>query len=145
MPRRRRRPAKQPQPSGDRIILRWTPRWYGLDPPLVCGEPVELIGFPDEQGVGHDDPTSAAVLSFCHRMDVPESAQRLWATILHIRHPVLGSVRTVNTIGLDYVLVLESGQHISVNAEEEPGTTSDWPEPIADWTLEVEVAGVHPQ
>ena len=54
-------------------------------------------------------------------------------------HPVLGNVKGIVTIGLDYTIYLTDGTMLEVNAEENPGQIYNSSLAIDDWTFDVEV------
>lgn len=55
-------------------------------------------------------------------------------------HPVLGDVKGIVAIGLDYTVYLTDGTVLEVNAEEEPGQIYNSSLIIDDWTFDVEVS-----
>jgi hypothetical protein len=69
-----------------------------------------------------------------HRIEVPS----IKCQVVSITHESLGRLQGVRSEGLDYVFILEDGDEIWVNAEEEPGVT-EHPlcKHITDWNLRV--------
>ena len=64
------------------------------------------------------------------------------ARIQSIAHSSIGVIREVKTDGLDYLFFPETGEPISVNAEEAPGyTDGDFVE-VSDWTLQVSLSEI---
>lgn len=99
------------------IEAAWVPGWHELDQSVevrMSGEFYFWRVAPDGLGV----PQS---LVFYNTLWNPEEMVAASGTITEIRHPVLGALRKVDTIGLDYTFVLANGTELEVNAEEEPG------------------------
>jgi hypothetical protein len=75
----------------------------------------------------------------------PEEAVLARGTIAAIRHPELGTIRKVDTCGLDYTITFADGTELTVNAEEEPGKLFErdgegWRESsrvVSDWRFVV--------
>lgn len=103
--------------------LRWIPQWYELDWTVVVGDIDWFILSQDRfiNGFVHDE----------------DDATKL--KIKSITHPVLGDVRGIITIGLDYTIYLCNGEILTINAEEEPGKIYESKYKVDDWTFVVGV------
>jgi hypothetical protein len=81
-------------------------------------------------------------LVFYNALWNPEEMVAASGMITEIRHPELGALRKVDTIGLDYTFVLANGTELEVNAEEEPGKLYEQEGKanpgVGDWRLVVE-------
>lgn len=118
----------------------WIPSWYELDQPLRVDTPGRFVFYrtcpswvdPASQGLEPDFD-----LVFFNQLmdDQPWDARQ--GRIVAIRHPQLGAVQSVDTYGLDYVFRLKNGQTLTVNAEENPGTSPDVSPAIRNWALTV--------
>lgn len=98
-------------------LAAWVPGWYELDPLLE-------VGLADEFAFWREVPDhlrGPEALVLYNTLWHPEDALVARGTITAIRHPELGSVRKIDTRGLDYTITLEDGSELLVNAEEEPG------------------------
>ena len=106
--------------------LKWTPDWYELDWNII---------------VGDTDLFTVNGGSFLNGyMREEEAAEAVRLKILSITHPVLGDVKGIVAIGLDYTVYLGDGRVLTVNAEEDPGHIYDSSLVIDDWTCEVKAA-----
>jgi hypothetical protein len=99
------------------IEVSWVPGWHELDQSLEVGMSGEFY-FWRAAPEGLRVPQS---LVFYNALWNPEEMVAASGMITEIRHPVLGALRKVDTIGLDYTFVLANGMELEVNAEEEPG------------------------
>lgn len=116
----------------------WYPFWYGLDQPIAVGAVADFDFFvkPPEAIVNEGLPV------FYHG-DWHERCRHLYdrrrKRILSIWHPVLDSIRKIETSGLDYTFAMADGRALKVEAEETPGLVYAHPEPITDWRIFVEM------
>jgi hypothetical protein len=107
------------------MTLRWIPQWYELDWTIVVGDTDWFI-LSDEMfnnGIVHDE----------------ESITATKLKIQSITHPVLGDIKGIIAIGLDYTIYLANGELLTVNAEEEPGKIYESEYKVDNWTFEVSV------
>lgn len=95
----------------------WIPGWYELDPPLKVGNTDDFVFWRDvpEYLQGYES------LVIYNTLWKPQDAQVANGTISKIYHEDFGSIKKVDTRGLDYTITLENGKEYSVNAEEDPG------------------------
>lgn len=107
------------------MIIKWNPSWYELDQSIAVGDTGYFYLQKDAQTFANGP--------------VSTGDQKVEATILGITHPILGPISRILTAGLDYSFVLENGEVILVNAEEEPGTIYDQQLHIDDWSMDVDV------
>lgn len=116
----------------------WSPGWHRLDPSLRVGQTgkfwFQRQALSDEKRDG-----LLATLVFMNRLEGGEVRPEIRsATVAGLEHPVLGTLRAIDTAGLDYVFVTADGRDIAVNAEEEPGMAYDADAMmVTDWTVEV--------
>ena len=95
----------------------WVPAWRELDQSIQ-------VGMGGEFYFWRDVPDSIRVpqsLVFYNASWNAEAMVAASGMITEIRHPVLGALSKVDTIGLDYTFVLADGTELEVNADEEPG------------------------
>ena len=116
----------------------WVPAWHELDQTIQVGTAGEYYFWGDVP----EAPRASQALVF---YNAEWNAERMVAAsgfIVGIRHPVLGALRKVDTIGLDYSFVLADGTEIEVNADEEPGKIYEREgkatPSVSDWALVVE-------
>src|SRR5262245_39284355 len=95
----------------------WIPGWYEHDPYLEVGLEDEFAFWR----VVPEELRAAEGLVLHNDLLRPGEAIFAIGKITHIRHPDLGAILKVDTHGLDYLIVLEDGTEIAVNAEEDPG------------------------
>lgn len=107
------------------MIVRWTPHWYGLDASIVVGSTGSFYLQKGGKAFANG-PVSA-------------EDQEVKAAILGISHPILGAITAIRTEELDYSFLLENGNVLSVNAEEEPGTVGNEAFAVADWSVDVDL------
>jgi hypothetical protein len=120
----------------------WVPGWYELDPPLEVGQSDEFAFWR----VTPDHLRGPERLVLYNDLWHPDDAVVARGTIAAIRHPELGTIRKVDTRGLDYTFTLADGTELLVNAEEEPGKLFEragehWTESrrvVSDWRFVVE-------
>ena len=129
-----------PQPGGRLRVAEaaWVPGWHELDQSLEVGMSGEFFFWR----VAPEGLQVPQALVFYNALWNPEEMVAATGAITEIRHPVLGALRKVDTIGLDYTFVLADGRELEVNAEEEPGKLYERegkPNPgVHDWGLVVE-------
>ena len=111
------------------MILKWTAAWYELDQTIIVGDK-DWFYLPSNEN-NH---------SFFIVLYQSNSFIRKKLEIDKISHPVLGDVRGIVAIGLDYTVYLTDGTVLEVNAEEEPGQIYNSSLIIDDWTFDVEVS-----
>ena len=95
----------------------WIAGWYELDQSIATGMRDEFIfwrNVPD-----HLERTRNLV--FHNDLWKAKDAIVGTGTISSIRHPELGAITSIDTMGLDYTITLASGRQLLVNAEEQPG------------------------
>jgi hypothetical protein len=109
----------------------WVPGWYELDPSLEVGRAAEFAFWR----VVPEHLRGPEPLVLYNDLWRPEDAVMAQGTIAAIQHPELGGVRAVDTRGLDYILTLEEGTQLLVNAEEEPGRL--WEQVAGEWVASV--------
>lgn len=107
------------------MILIWKPFWYELDQSVVVGD-IDYFYLTKDK------------LYFANGM-ASDNDYEIKAEILEIRHKVLGEIKGIITVGLDYVVHLQDGKTIEVNAEETPGNLYDCEFEIDDWNFDVYV------
>lgn len=107
-------------------ILKWIPEWYELDWNIIVGD-IDLFTLKGD-----------CFLNGFMREEEASDTVRL--KILSITHPVLGALKGIVAIGLDYTVYLSDGRILTVNAEEEPGHIYDTSLVIDDWTCEVKAS-----
>lgn len=110
------------------MILKWTAAWYELDQTIIVGDK-DWFYLPSDEN-NH---------SFFKELYDGNSFIRKKLAIEKITHPVLGDVRGIVAIGLDYTIFLTDGTVLEVNAEEQPGQIYNSSLVIDDWTFDVEV------
>jgi hypothetical protein len=115
----------------------WVPGWHELDQSLEVGMSGEFY-FWRVVPEGLHVPQA---LVFYNALWNPAEMVVASGAITEIRHPVLGALRKVDTIGLDYTFVLANGTELEVNAEEEPGKLYEREgkvnPAVGDWALVV--------
>ena len=92
------------------MILKWTAAWYELDQTIIVGDK-DWFYLPSDEN-NH---------FFFNELYQSNSFIRKKLEIERITHPVLGNVKGIVTIGLDYTIYLTDGTMLEVNAEENPG------------------------
>lgn len=110
------------------MILKWTAAWYELDQTIIVGDK-DWFYLPSDEN-NH---------FFFNELYQSNSFIRKKLEIERITHPVLGNVKGIVTIGLDYTIYLTDGTMLEVNAEENPGQIYNSSLAIDDWTFDVEV------
>ena len=110
------------------MILKWTAEWYELDQTIIVGDKA-WFSLPAEE---KDHSFGSGM-----ELDSKEHFTEKKLEIISITHPVLGDVRGIVTIGLDYTVYLASGEVLEVNAEEHPGQIYDSSYKVDDWTVYV--------
>ena len=111
------------------MILKWTAAWYELDQTIIVGDKGWFYL-----------PSNENNHSFFNELYQSNSFIRKKLEIDKISHPVLGDVKGIVAIGLDYTVYLADGTVLEVNAEEEPGQIYNSSLIIDDWTFDVEVS-----
>ena len=111
------------------MILKWTAAWYELDQTIIVGDK-DWFYLPSNEN-NH---------SFFNELYQSNSFIRKKLEIIRISHPVLGDVRGIVAIGLDYTIYLTDGTVLEINAEEQPGQIYNSSLIIDDWTFDVEVS-----
>ena len=111
------------------MVLKWSAAWYEQDQTIIVGDKAWFC-------LPSDEKNHSFITDFYQR----NSFIRKKLKIKKITHPVLGNVRGIVTIGLDYTIYLADGTMLEVNAEEQPGQIYDSSVVIDDWTFDVEVA-----
>lgn len=106
------------------MILKWTPFWYELDETIIVGD-VDWFCITDK----------GTFKNGCYSANEVYPAAKM--EIVRITHPVLGDIKGIVTIGLDYTIYLNSGETIIVNAEEEPGKIYDTDYLVNEWSFDV--------
>ena len=109
------------------MILKWTAAWYELDQTIIVGDKDWFYLLKCENS-----------LSFANGLGYGCDIQKK-LEIVRIKHPILGDVRGIVTIGLDYTVYLMNGVFMIVNAEEHPGKIRDSSIVIDNWSFDVEV------
>ena len=123
----------------------WTPGWYELDQTLVVGEQKRYSFFqsnPSQEEIGPLD--EGVDLVFFNQLDSSTNSESRYMKILEILHPKLGLLARIDTDGVDYIFSPVDGNEIVVNAEEEPGTTSEDDLDVEDWSVVVTLMNVTP-
>lgn len=119
----------------------WTPGWYELDQTLMIGERQKFWFFQnppvESQSSGQDFD-----FVFYNQSDSGKNCCVRYAKILEMRHPEIGQLLRVDTDGLDYIFFPIEGEEIVVNAEENPGSTSETKVQVADWSVFVVLTDV---
>ena len=110
------------------MILKWNAAWYELDQTIIVGDK-DWFYLPSDEN-NH---------SFFNELYQSNSFIRKKLLIEKILHPILGGVRGIVAIGLDYTIYLTDGTMLEVNAEEEPGQIYNSSLVIDDWTFDVQV------
>ncbi|MGI9518547.1 MAG: hypothetical protein ACR2NP_15940 [Pirellulaceae bacterium] len=118
----------------------WVPGWYELDQPLYTGG-YERFWFYQNPPADLPDVEDYDYVFF-NQLSCAANCQVRNATIMSIEHPVLGSLRQIETDGLDYIFHPKSGEPLTVNAEEEPGKVFGEGPEIGDWSVTVMLTGV---
>lgn len=111
------------------MILKWTAAWYELDQTIIVGDK-DWFYLPSDEN-NH---------SFFNELYQRNSFIRKKLEIEKISHPVLGDVRGIVAIGLDYTIYLTDGTVLEVNAEEQPGQIYNSSLVIDDWIFNVKVS-----
>ena len=111
------------------MILKWTAAWYELDQTIIIGDK-DWFYLPSDEN-NH---------SFFNELYQSNSFIRKKLEIEKISHSVLGDVRGIIAIGLDYTIYLTDGTVLEVNAEEQLGQIYNSSLIIADWTFDVKVS-----
>ncbi|MBQ8959833.1 MAG: hypothetical protein IJ071_01250 [Ruminococcus sp.] len=114
------------------MILTWKASWYELDQTIIVGDKDWFYLLSDD--TDH---------SFFSDLYQSNSFIRKELRIERITHPILGDVRGIVTIGLDYTIYLADGRVLEVNAEEDPGHIYDPSVVIDNWTFDVEVTFIN--
>ena len=107
------------------MILKWTAAWYELDQTIIVGDK-DWFYLPSDEN-NH---------FFFNELYQSNSFIRKKLDIERITHPVLGNVKGIVTIGLDYTIYLTDGTMLEVNAEENPGQIYNSSLAIDDWTFD---------
>ncbi len=107
------------------MIMKWNPRWYGLDQSIIVGD-TDLFYLQKEE---HSFANGALSIE----------DEEVEAIILKITHPILGQIKGILTKELDYSIFLDDGEIVIVNAEEEPGKVYNQHLNINDWCMEVDL------
>jgi hypothetical protein len=116
----------------------WYPFWYELDQPIAVGETGDFDFFKMPPEYVRTDG-----LPVFYHGDWQEKCRNLFVTerkqIIGINHSVLGQIDEIATDGLDYKFTMSDGRVLLVEAEETPGLIYEWPKPINDWRVLVEM------
>lgn len=119
------------------LEVAWVPAWHELDQSVAVG----MAGEHYFWRVVPDGLSVPQALVFYNAVWNPEEMVAASGMITEIRHPEMGALRKVDTIGLDYTFVLANGTELEVNAEEEPGKVSEregnTTSAVDDWGLVV--------
>ncbi len=107
------------------LTVIWRPFWYELDQSIVVGD-IDFFYLTKDKSQFSNGLTS-------------EDDYEIKAEILDIKHSLLGSVKGIITIGLDYTVYLDSGDSIQVDAEESPGKITEAKYEVDDWDFEVDI------
>lgn len=107
------------------MIVKWKPQWYELDQSIVVGD-VDLFYLSKNN------------LYFANGFAENNDCE-VKAEILNINHLVLGNIKGIITIGLDYSIYLNDGNTIIVNAEESPGDIENSKYIVKEWDFDVEI------
>lgn len=127
----------------------WVPGWYELDQSIAVGQNAEFCFYTDPpesllQKTAAGSKRDLADLVFFNSLMVASNSRICKARVISIAHPVLGSLRSIEAQGLDYVFQKMNGETVVVNAEEDPGAVqSDGFPQIDDWTTTVTLADVY--
>lgn len=105
------------------MIVEWIPMWYELDQCIVVGD-VDLFYLTNENRFADD---------------FAKDAYEVRAEIISINHTLLGRIKGIITIGLDYTIYLWDGKVLCVNAEENPGKIENDAFNIMEWKFEVNI------
>lgn len=105
--------------------LIWTPFWYELDQCIVVGD-IDYFFLSKDKTHFLNGGSS-------------EDDYEIRAEIMSIKHKILGNLKGIITIGLDYTFYLANGERLQVNAEETPGKIYDSQYSIEDWGFDVVV------
>ena len=111
------------------MIIKWKPFWYEMDQTIIVGDKDSFDITKDE----NNRSFSNGFYSVKKDSFISKNME-----IVSIRHPVLGDIKGIVTIGLDYTIYLASGKVLEVNAEEQPGKIYDPTYVIDDWTFDVD-------
>lgn len=104
------------------MIIEWIPNWYEADQCIVMGD------------------EDLFYLTYDNRFaDFDKDAYEIRAEIISIKHPQIGSIKGIITIGLDYTIYLCDGRVLEVNAEEYPGEIYNEKIDIKEWKIDVEI------
>ncbi len=106
----------------NQMMIKWTLAWYELDETIIVGDTDWFCITKD---------------GFFSNARLRNEEKYIKAEILNISHPVLGDIKGVITVGLDYTIYLNNGEIIEVNAEEDPGKIYDTRYDVKDWTFGV--------
>jgi hypothetical protein len=126
----------------------WVPGWYELDQSIAVGQVAEFCFYTDPpesllQKTAAGGKPDHADLVFFNSLMVARNSRICKARVVSIEHPQLGSLRSIETQGLDYIFQKANGESVVVNAEEDPGAVrSDGFTQIDDWTTTVTLADV---
>jgi|GEM_PF-2800134 len=112
------------------IIVIWQAAWYELDQPIKLGLK-DTFWLTDKNGV----------LKFHTGFSGDKGIEKIKGEVLRISHRTIGDINEIDTEGLTYRIILESGQEIIVEAEETPGKIeNDFPPFDTDgWKFEVTI------
>jgi hypothetical protein len=115
-------------------------RFYELDQPLEVGAEQEFVFFVDPHYAAIPSAPIQAdtVLVFANTLAGPSIVSHP-CRITSIEHPQLGSIHSAATSGLDYIVTLQNGHTLVVNAEEYPGRIENGTVQVADWAFIVNV------
>ncbi len=118
----------------------WIPGWYEMDQPLQLHQTSTLWFY---QNPPSDLPNVEDYdFVFFNQLSAATNCQVRKAVIKSITHPALGSIRQIDTQGLDYVFFTTVGDAVVVNAEESPGCVKNGAWDIQDWSMTVTLAEV---
>jgi len=118
----------------------WLPGWYELDQPLNRKQRTRMWFY---QVPPSDIPNVEAFdFVFFNQLSNPDNCQVREATIGSIEHEQLGTLRQVDTQGLDYLFFTDAGETLVVNAEEKPGDAQQANLNITNWCLKVTLEDV---
>lgn len=103
--------------------IEWKPFWYELDQSIVVGD-IDFFYLTKDKSHFANGPIS-------------EVDYEIKAEILDIKHKMLGNIKGIITIGLDYTVYLNNGEVVQVNAEESPGEISESNYVVDEWNFDV--------
>lgn len=130
------------------VTALWMPGWYELDQSIAVDQIADFCFYTDPvesliQRGGAESRLPRADLVFFNSLMNSRNSRVCSARVVSIEHPVLGSLRSIEAQGLDYVFLKVSGEAVVVNAEEDPGAVQSAGIPqIDDWTTTVTLADV---